>query len=57
MKMNCMIAVWGVRESDIKWYILGPQGDGVDNLFGIWALNLFWGNLQMMFNFHEIVPR
>ena len=37
--------------------ILGPQGEGVDNLFEIWALDYFWGHLQMMFNFSEIVPR
>ena len=29
----------------------------MDNLFEIRALNCFWGHLQMMFNFSEIVPR
>ena len=29
----------------------------MDNLFEIRALNYFWGHLQMMFNFSDIVPR
>ena len=44
-----------IRET-IKWYILGPQREGIDNLFEIRALNYFWGHLQM-FYFSEIVPR
>ena len=44
-----MIVVYGVREM-IKWYILGPKGEGVDNLFEIRTLNYFGGYFQMMFN-------
>ena len=37
-------------------YFWTPR-EGMDNLFEIRALNYFWGHLQMMFNFPEIVPR
>ena len=45
-----MIVVEGFREtiSAIMLFL---------DLFEIRALNYFWGHLQMMFNFPEIVPR